>query len=326
MKFYINTSTDAAFNLALEELLGSTADTFTVMLWQNANAVIIGRNQNAIQEINSSFVKENNIQVVKRLTGGGAVYHDMGNINYTIIRQGKYLANEDFAPNAKFIIDALNKLGVPAEFSGRNDILAYGKKISGSARSYINNNTLFHGTLLFDANMDILSNALACDPAKMVSKGIKSVRSRVGNLKELSFPNLSTKEFLPIFAKSIKESFKDVEELAIPQDLIIQAEKLANERYRTWEWNFGSNWKYDVENSKRFNAGRVSVFYSVENNKISSVVFKGDFFGSQNVEILQQQLIGTPFNFDAIAQKLNDINLNLYIENISPNELAELFG
>ena len=326
MKFYINKSTDAAFNLALEELLGSTVDCFTVMLWQNANAVIIGRNQHTIQEINSSFVKENNIQVVKRLTGGGAVYHDMGNINYTIIKPGKYLANEDFAPNAKFIIDALNNMGVPAEFSGRNDILACGKKISGSARSYINNNTLFHGTLLFDANMDILSNALACDPAKMVSKGIKSVRSRVGNLKELYFPTLTTKEFLPIFAQKIKEQFSDVQEEEIPNELIEKAELLAQERYRSWEWTYGSNWKYDVENSKRFPAGRVNVFFSVENNKISSVIFKGDFFGSCDIEILQEKLIGTPLKSEAIIEKLIEVNLNLYIENITPEELAQLFG
>ena len=325
MKFYINKSTDATKNLALEELLGASANTFTVMLWQNANAVIIGRNQNTINEINSSFIKENNIQVVKRLTGGGAVYHDMGNINYTIIKPGKYLANEDFAPNAQFIIDALKKMGVPAEFSGRNDILACGKKISGSARSYINNNTLFHGTLLFDANMDVLSNALACDPEKMVSKGIKSVRSRVGNLKELYFPNLSCEEFLATLAENIKALFDDVQEEEIPQDLIEKAELLAQERYRTWEWTYGSTWKYDVENSKRFPGGKVSVFYSVEDNKIASIVFKGDFFGSCDITILQNQLIGTPLKFDAIVEKLNSLNMNLYIENVTPLELAQLF-
>ena len=194
------------------------------------------------------------------------------------------------------------------------------------ARSYINNNTLFHGTLLFDANMDILSNALACDPAKMVSKGIKSVRSRVGNLKELYFPTLTTKEFLPIFAQKIKEQFSDVQEEEIPKELIEKAELLAQERYRSWEWTYGSNWKYDVENSKRFPAGRVNVFFSVENNKISSVVFKGDFFGSCDIEILQEKLIGTPLKSEAIIEKLIEVNLNLYIENITPEELAQLFG
>ena len=184
MKLLINPSVDPAYNLALEEIIASDYPFEAVMLWRNEPSIIIGRNQNTEAEINAAAVRERGINVVRRITGGGAVYHDLGNINYTIAANDRQLDNEAFARNAQIIIDVLHKMGVPAEFHGRNDILVDGRKVSGSAKSVLSNRTLFHGTLLFDADLSVLSQVLTPDEEKIKAKGIKSVRSRVANLKE----------------------------------------------------------------------------------------------------------------------------------------------
>ena len=173
----INTQTDPAYNLALEELLCEQYCDEAVMLWRNNNAIIVGRNQNTAAEIDAGFVRENHIDVVRRMTGGGAVYHDLGNINYTIIAPGRQLETEAFARNADMIVQVLKSYGLDAAFQGRNDILLDGRKISGSAKRVLNDRTLFHGTMLFDADLSVLEKALTPDENKIASKGIKSVIS-----------------------------------------------------------------------------------------------------------------------------------------------------
>ena len=184
MILLVSNSTDASFNLALEELLTSFFSEEIIMLWRNRNAVIVGRNQNTAAEIDPGFVRENDIQVIRRMTGGGAVYHDLGNINYTIVANERQLDPEAFARNASPVLEVLKKLGLPAEFSGRNDIQIDGKKISGSAKTVLNDRTLFHGTLLFSADLSMLGKVLTPDPEKIQAKGIKSVRSRVANIRD----------------------------------------------------------------------------------------------------------------------------------------------
>ena len=170
MKLLINNSVDPAFNLALEELIASGFPDEAVMLWRNAPSIIVGRNQNTEAEINAGEVRRRNIKVVRRITGGGAVYHDLGNINYTIAANDRQLDSEAFARNAGIIIEALHRFNIPAEFKGRNDILVDGRKISGSAQSVFTNRTLFHGTLLFDTDLSVLSSVLTPDEEKIRAK------------------------------------------------------------------------------------------------------------------------------------------------------------
>ena len=184
MRFFINDNNDPAFNLALEELLCSEFPEEVLMLWRNRSSVIVGKNQNTFAEVNRPFVEEQNIPVIRRMTGGGAVYHDIGNVNYSFIIHERRPGADSFAAFACPVTEALRRMGVDAQFSGRNDILVDGRKISGSAQCCVKERTLFHGTLLFDVDMDMLGKVLTPGKAKIESKGVKSVRARVANLKE----------------------------------------------------------------------------------------------------------------------------------------------
>ena len=324
MKLLINTSVDPAFNLALEELIASDYPFEAIMLWRNAPSIIVGRNQNTEAEINAEAVRQRDIKVVRRITGGGAVYHDLGNINYTIAANDRQLDNEAFARNAQIIVDALQRLGVPAEFKGRNDILVDGRKISGSAKSVLTNRTLFHGTLLFDADLTILSQVLTPDEEKIKAKGIKSVRSRVANLKEF-LPQLDTDEFQCQLGELLLELAGESAITPIPEELMQKAEKLADEKYRTWQWNFGSVTAYSYSCKGRFAGGSVEVRFNVKDNRICDLTFSGDFFGAKPVSELAEKLNGSIPRFDEIAGKLAVIDSAEYISSVTKEELLSLF-
>ena len=324
MKLLINPSVDPAYNLALEEIIASDYPFEAVMLWRNEPSIIIGRNQNTEAEINAAAVRERGINVVRRITGGGAVYHDLGNINYTIAANDRQLDNEAFARNAQIIIDVLHKMGVPAEFHGRNDILVDGRKVSGSAKSVLSNRTLFHGTLLFDADLSVLSQVLTPDEEKIKAKGIKSVRSRVANLKEF-LPDWSADDFVEQLKNGILAELSLDEVSPLPEELIKKAEELADRKYRTWEWNFGSITVFTYCFKKRFSAGSVEVRFNVADNQIRDLCFNGDFFGRKPVNELAAKLNGSIPRFDDIAGKLAAIDINDYICGINADELLTLF-
>ena len=324
MELFINNHLEAAFNLALEEVMTRCYPRDFLMLWRNANAIIVGRNQNTAAEINGEKVKEFQTAVIRRSTGGGAVYHDVGNLNYSIAVSGRHVTHESFADHARPVLEALRLLGVPAEFSGRNDILVEGAKISGSARAVLGERTLFHGTLLFDCNMDILQEVLQPDPEKIRSKGIKSVRSRVMNLCML-FPGMSMEKFMEQFAFALQNQIAGCVLKSVPEEFIRRAEKLAEEKYRTWEWNYGTALAYTFSNSKRFPAGRIGVFFNIRNNAICDLAFSGDFFGLHPVEELAEQLNGTSLDPESLLKKIESIPLERWISGISAQELLSLF-
>ncbi|MFA6815903.1 MAG: lipoate--protein ligase [Lentisphaeria bacterium] len=323
MHFYINLNTDPAFNLALEQTLCEGLDDF-FMLWQNDNAVIIGRNQITAAELNADFIKEHHIKVVRRMTGGGAVYHDMGNINYTIGTTQRLLRPDAFQIHAEPILQALRELGVPAEFSGRNDLIADGKKFSGAARSVLKHNTLFHGTLLFDTNLSVLSQALCPDPDKIHAKGIKSTQSRVVNLKSY-LPHYTTAQFIDKFSAIIQPYFKSTQIDKIPQEAIQKAELLAEKQYRTWNWNYGTQISYEYSKKKRFAGGSIRVQYSVKKNQISKIKFSGDFFGEKPIVELTEKFIGSAPNPEELSKNIAAINIKDYLHNITKEEMISLF-
>lgn len=324
MKFFVNTSHDPAFNLALEETLAVRHGEEFFMLWRNGPSIIVGRNQNTAAEIDSAAVRELGIPVVRRITGGGAVYHDLGNINYTIARDGRRLDSADFSECAKVVVTALNDLGIPAEFSGRNDILVDGRKVSGSAKSVLRERTLFHGTMLFDVDMSVLGRVLKPDEEKIRAKGVKSVRSRVMNLKE-RFPEWSVEDFRAAFERALLKELGIPAPDPLPEAFSTMAEKLADERYRKWEWNFGSAYPYDFRRRARFSNGSVEVSAEVRDNRIAKLAFHGDFFGDAPAEELARQLVGTLFRPEAVAEKLASLDLERFMHGISAAELAGLF-
>ena len=325
MEFLIDTSHDPAYNLALEELLASEYEREFLMLWRNGPSVIVGRNQNTLAEIDADAVRELGIAVVRRTTGGGAVYHDLGNFNYTIARFGRFTRQQSFAESAGVVVAALKRMGIPAEFSGRNDILVDGRKVSGSARRVFRDRTLFHGTMLFDVDLSVLGRVLNPDMEKIRAKGVKSVRSRVMNLREL-FPAWSVEEFRERFVAALLAEIGAEKPSPVPAGFAERAERLADERYRTREWNFGSPYPYDFRSKKRFDGGTVEVALRIENNAIAEVRFHGDFFGDAPAEELAEKLVGCEFDPAAVFSRLADVKLDDYLRGVSAAELASLFG
>jgi len=286
MILYKNENTDPYFNLACEEYL-LEHETDVIMLWRNEPSVIIGRNQNAYAELNLEYIKANNIKAVRRLTGGGAVFHDLGNVNFTFITPKKEnILN--FKYYTQPIISALNKLGINAELAGRNDIEVNGFKISGNAQCCHNDKILHHGTLLFNADLTNLAGSLNVDEEKIKSKGIKSVRSRVANIQELFDREIDVLEF-----KSFIESCFDAEVRELPN--VNEIQKLADDKYSTWEWNFGESKEYNFKNTQRFDFGTVEINLNVDGGYITDIKIYGDFFSMNDISELEQSLIGTKF-------------------------------
>ena len=324
MEFLINPSHDPAYNLALEELLASEYEREFLMLWRNGPSVIVGRNQNTLAEIDADAVRELGVAVVRRTTGGGAVYHDLGNFNYTIARSGRFTQLESFAESAAVVVAALKRMGIPAEFSGRNDILVDGRKVSGSARRVFEDRTLFHGTMLFDVDLSVLGRVLHPDAEKIRAKGVKSVRSRVMNLREL-FPAWSVEEFREKFVAALLAEVGAEEPSPVPTGFAERAERLAAERYRTREWNYGSPYPYDFRNKARFAGGTVEVALRIAKNVIADVHLHGDFFGDAPAEELARKLVGCPFDAAAVLSRLENVKLDDYLRGVTAAELASLF-
>ncbi len=321
--FYLETgSTDPAYNLAFEEYVQTHRRTGNyLILWQNYNAVIIGRNQNAEEEINSSFVKAHSIKVIRRNTGGGAVYHDMGNLNYSFITDAGDIAERSAQAFTAPVVAALKALGMDAEASGRNDILISGRKVSGTAQHIIRGRILHHGTLLFESNPEMIAGALNPDPTKFQSKSVKSVRSRVGNIRELLPSDMSLQAFwnylkTALSADGILPTSLSAEELA-------EVEKLKTQKYDTWEWNFGHSPKFQRKTKNRYAAGVIEIHLSVANGCIQDLRILGDFLALVPVEPLAQALIGCTYREDAVAAILDKFDLQEMLGGIEKQEFLE---
>jgi len=271
MIIYRNTNNDPYFNLAAEQYLLDTKTGEMFMLWQNSRAVIIGKNQNAYAELDLDFVKKNDIKVVRRLTGGGAVFHDLGNINFSFIVPRAENEQLDFKRFTQPIIEALERLGVSNVcLSGRNDITVEGLKVSGNAQSVYNGKTLHHGTLLYSSDMSLLSGALRVDEEKIKSKGIKSVRNRVTNIKDcLPYP-IDTGDFVA-YLEDYTSRLYGAEIVEFTEEEKRDIQKLADEKYSSWEWNFGRSKEYSVRKKKRYKFGGVCVDLSLEFGVIKDI-------------------------------------------------------
>lgn len=290
-KFITHDNHDAYFNLASEEYLLKQKDGYYFYLWINNPAVIVGTNQNALQEVNLSYTEANGIKVVRRLTGGGAVYHDAGNLCYTVI--APFNPNEDnYKKFTAPVIEYLNSIGVSATFSGRNDITVDGKKISGNAQTVFKDRIMHHGTLLFDTDTSVLSAALNPSKLKMESKGIKSVRSRVTNIKDYVKGDMSVEEFKEGLAQKF---LKNCERYAFSATDIKNIEKLVAEKYSRYEWNIGRSPKGKNRFEAKFPFGIFTLTFDTENGIIENAEIYGDFFSLKDVNVFAQKLNGVRF-------------------------------
>ncbi len=335
---------DPYFNLAEEEYLLKSFKEPIFRLWQNHNAIIVGKNQNTISEIDCNYVKENNIAVVRRLSGGGAVYHDVGNLNYTFI-ENLQTQEESSAMFARFtapIIDALNSLGVRAYLEGRNDLLIDGRKFSGNAVAISQGRVLQHGTLLFESNISALAAALKTNPQKFADKAVKSNVSRVTNIKEhlnkeriaenkatngkmIEEEDINVLWFKNYLGDWVCAHNKDIVQYTLTEDDIKAIKKLAEEKYSTQEWNYGISPKYTFSNNGRFAGGRVEVYFTVNKGVIENLKICGDYFFTLPTEEFCGAIIGTPHTRKALEQKISTLNTGAYFNNICADEIINLF-
>ena len=323
---YLNlTTTDPAWNLAVEEYVFDhlPRDRMYVMLWQNDHAIIIGKHQNTLAEINESYVKEQGIRIVRRLSGGGAVYHDMGNLNFTVIAdaEGEGL---DFGRFCDIVIRALAKAGIRAERNGRNDMTIDGKKFSGNAQYIRQGRVMHHGTILFDSNMSVLADALQVDPSKIQAKGIKSVRSRVTNVRPYLPKDLTLEQFRTFLLESILEQFPG-EKYELTETDIAAISDIKDRRYGTWEWNFGYSPACTIIKKQRIEGcGTVGAYIDMDKGCIKTISFRGDFFAAEDPTQLAEVLAGCPLEEDALLRWLQNYDVSRYFMGLDVKTFVQL--
>ncbi|MBD7945570.1 MULTISPECIES: lipoate--protein ligase [Psychrobacillus] len=319
--------TDPRINLAIEEYALNTMDVEKdsfLLFYINQPSIIIGRNQNTIEEINTDFVEQNGIIPVRRLSGGGAVYHDLGNLNFSFLTKDDGDSFRNFKKFTQPVVDALKKMGVDAELSGRNDILAEGKKISGNAQFSTRGRMFSHGTLMFDTEIDAVVSALKVKKEKIESKGIKSIRSRVTNIVDLLDEPMTVEEFRLAILSSIFGGEDKVQYWELTEEDWANIHKLSEERYQKWEWNYGKSPKFNIQHSHRFPTGSVDVRLEVNKGVIEEVKFFGDFFGVGEVEEVEVLLVGKNYSKEAIEQALESVDVPKYFGGITKEELVHL--
>lgn len=322
-----NESHDPYFNLALEEyVLKHMADSEKYfLLWRNEPSVIVGRAQNTIEEVNAEYIESKKINVVRRISGGGAVYHDLGNLNYTFISASGESQTGDFAHFAAPVISYLRQLNVPAELTGRNDISAAGKKVSGNAQYYYHGKVLHHGTLLFNVELLELQNALHVSPDKIISKGIKSVSSRVANIIDYLPEKIPIEVFKDNLIKQIfNEHREPFREYSLTEQDLAEIKRLAVEKYSTWDWNYGLSPAFNIKKSKRFPAGKIEILLDVRRGIIEESKIYGDFLGYGDIAEIEKKLIGKRYCHEDLYVMLNDIEINQYFGDISKEEIMGL--
>jgi len=318
---------DPRINLAIEEYLLKTMDVEkepVLLFYINQPSIIIGKNQNTIEEINTDYVEDNGLIVVRRLSGGGAVYHDLGNLNFSFITNDD---GDSFMNYKKFtqpVVDALAKMGVNAELSGRNDILAEGRKVSGNAQFSTKGRMFSHGTLMFDTEIDAVVSALKVKKDKIESKGIKSIRSRVANISEFLKEQMTVEEFRLEILKSIFGGEENIRYYELTEDDWANIHKLSEERYQTWEWNFGKSPRFNIQKTHRFPTGGIDIRLEVNHGVMEEVHIFGDFFGVGDMADIEQRLVGTNYDRAAIAKALADIDIPTYFGGISTEDFLQL--
>lgn len=320
-------NTDPWFNLATEEYILKNFEEDSFMLWRNEPSIIVGKHQNTLAEINIEYVKKNNIKVVRRLSGGGAVFHDLGNLNFTFIQKGEKENLIDFRKYTAPILEVLQKLGIDARFEGRNDLTIDGKKFSGNAEHIWNYRVLHHGTLLFSAAMTDLSQALNVDPKKFQDKAVKSVRSRVTNISEHLSTPMDVMQFADLIEKHIVEMVPDARYYDLTEDDHDNINELVRMKYATWEWNFGYSPRYNFKKVVRTDhSGTIEFDLDVHNGQIRNIRFFGDYFNKSDTEELEKRMTGMPHNADEIRKRLSDLSIGDYFTNLTMEEfLAALF-
>ncbi len=328
MKYYVAKTNDAFYNLAMEEYLMKNVDEQVFYIYQNSPAVIIGKNQNPYTEVGIDYLKENNIKLVRRLSGGGAVYHDLGNVNYAFIMPGHAENLYQFKEYSMPIVNVLrDKFNLDVEFTGRNDLVIDEKKISGSAQYVVGNSLLHHGTILYDVDFSNVKNILLPNNAKLETKGVKSVQSRVGNL--VTFDGNWEEVGVPKLIDTLISEIADDVEFTFTQEQLDEIQKIADANM--------SAINFILENKKQFTNqyveyipgfGTIEIYSNLEDGKISELEIFGEYFFKSDLDEIKKQIVGVEFTKESIQQFVNGIeNFENYFHKLTKDKLTELiFG
>jgi len=310
---YIETNWDIPYyNFALEDyLLNEAEEDDYVFFYIHKPSIIVGKYQNTIEEVNKDFIDDNNIIVARRLSGGGAVYHDHGNLNFSFVHKASKKDVNDFKKFTKPVVDALKDLGLNAHLSGRNDILIDDKKISGNAQYFTNNRLLHHGTLLYDSEMSNLVKSLKVRDLKIKSKGIKSVKSRVANIADFLNDTLPIEDFRDYLLKSFYKS-KDIEKYELDEKALTYIENKVKEQFSTWDWNWGKSPDYEIQKIEKFPFGILDTRIDVKDGKISKCKIYGDYFSKKDISNLEDSLIGLKYDKNELLKNQNVIKIDDY--------------
>jgi lipoate---protein ligase len=326
MKFIDNKGiNDPRINLAIEEYALKNLDINEdyLLFYINQPSIIIGKNQNTIEEINTEYVEGQNLHVVRRLSGGGAVYHDLGNLNFSFITKDDGESFHNFQKFTEPVVKALKKLGVNAELSGRNDIEAEGRKISGNAQFSTKGRMFSHGTLLFDSEIENVVSALKVRKDKIESKGIKSIRSRVANISEFLSEKISIIEFRSMLLRYIFDE-NEVEEYVLTEEDWKNINELSEQRYQNWDWNYGRSPKFNLQHSHRFPVGSIDIRLEVNKGIIENCKIYGDFFGVGDVSEIENKLTGLKYEKAQVEQALEGVEIKHYFGNVTKEDIVNL--
>ncbi|WP_392486232.1 lipoate--protein ligase [Haloimpatiens sp. FM7315] len=324
MIFLNNNCHDPYLNHALEEYFLKYTNEDCFILWRNKPSILIGKNQNTLKEINLDYVKEHNIEIVRRVSGGGTVFNDLGNLNYTFItkKEGNFA---NFKVLAKPVLNSLKKLGVDAEFSGRNDLIVDGKKFCGNAQYAYKNRVLHHGTLLFDSDLENLHKALNVNKLKFKDKSVKSCKSRVCNIRDFIFDrNMNVEEFKNFLIEDVMAQYNVKKFYELGEEDLKKVKEIADNKYRTWQWNYGSSPNFNFFNEDKFSCGLIQISIDIKEGIIRDIKINGDFFGKKDIAELEEVMKGARYEEKVLRECVDRININEFINNINKEEFIKL--
>nr|WP_321487412.1 lipoate--protein ligase [uncultured Draconibacterium sp.] len=296
--------------LAAEEYLLKNFDDDIFMLWQSDKTVVVGKHQNALGEVNYRYVRENDITVARRISGGGTVFHDAGNVNFAFIKNVKSPAEISFKQFTEPVVEALAQLDIEATTSGRNDLLIKGLKISGNAEHVFKNRVLHHGTLLFNSDLENLGNSIKVIPGKYTSKAVQSNRSKVANIAPFLKKDLDIEEFID-FLIGVQLKKEGAESYTISADEEKAINKLVDEKFTTWEWRWGYSPKYTFTNKVEIDGRTLEIFLKIKKGRIVNANLHGNYFVEPYATELSALLLGKSHFYEDIRHLLGTDNEEL---------------